>query len=89
MFSSPINVGEGFVVCEHGTLPVPAPATLRLLEGIPCFSSGVQKELATPTGVGMISALAEGFGSLPAMTVLASGYGVGDHVIPTTSYNFV
>lgn len=84
VFSSPINVGEGFVVCEHGTLPVPAPATLRLLEGIPCFSSGVQKELATPTGAGMISALAESFGSLPAMTVLASGYGVGDHVIPTT-----
>jgi uncharacterized protein (TIGR00299 family) protein len=84
VLSSPINVGEGFVTCEHGMLPVPAPATLRLLEGIPCFSTGVPKELATPTGAGMIATLSEGFGPLPAMTVLGSGYGAGGHIIPTT-----
>jgi len=84
VLASPINVGEGFVTCEHGTLPVPAPATLKLLEGVPCFSSGVAKELATPTGAALITELAEGFGPLPAMTVGKTGYGAGDHIIPET-----
>lgn len=84
VFSSPLNVGEGFVDCEHGTLPVPAPATLELLKGIPCFSSGVQKELTTPTGAAMIGFLAEKFQSLPRMKVLKVGYGAGDHVIKKT-----
>jgi uncharacterized protein (TIGR00299 family) protein len=81
VFSSPLNVGEGFVECEHGTLPVPAPATLNLLEGIPCFSSGIQKELTTPTGAGMIGFFADKFQSLPKMKIIKTGYGAGDHVI--------
>lgn len=81
IFSSPLNVGEGFVECAHGTLPVPAPATLRLLEGIPCFSTGIKKELVTPTGAGMIGFFAEKFQSLPEMKILKTGYGAGDHVI--------
>jgi len=81
VFSSPLNLGEGFVDCEHGTLPVPAPATLKLLEGIPCFSTGIQKELTTPTGAGMIGFFAEKFQSLPRMKLLKTGYGAGDHVI--------
>jgi pyridinium-3,5-bisthiocarboxylic acid mononucleotide nickel chelatase len=81
VFSSPLNVGEGFVECEHGTLPVPAPATLNLLEGIPCFSSGIKKELTTPTGAGMIGFFAEKFQSLPKMKIIKTGYGAGDHVI--------
>ncbi len=84
VFASPLNVGEGFVDCEHGTLPVPAPATLELLRGVPCFSSGVQQELTTPTGAAMIGHWAEGFGSLPEMTVLATGCGAGDHDVPET-----
>ena len=52
--SSPLNVGEGFVDCAHGRLPVPAPATLKLLKEIPVFSNGVKKELTTPTGAAMI-----------------------------------
>ncbi len=81
VISSPLNVGEGFVECAHGTLPVPAPATLRLLEGIPCFSTGIKKELVTPTGAGMIGFFAEKFSNLPRMKVLKSGYGAGDHVV--------
>ena len=81
VFSSPLNVGEGFVECAHGTLPVPAPATLRLLEGIPCFSTGIKKELVTPTGAGMIGYFAQKFQSIPMMKVLHTGYGAGDHVI--------
>jgi uncharacterized protein (TIGR00299 family) protein len=81
IISSPLNVGEGVVECAHGTLPVPAPATLRLLEGIPCFSTGIKKELVTPTGAGMIGFFAKKFQSLPMMKILKTGYGAGDHVI--------
>ncbi len=84
IFASPLNVGEGFVECEHGTLPVPAPATLKLLKGIPCFSSGVQKEMTTPTGAALIGHFAERFGSMPTMKITQAGYGAGDHIIEKT-----
>jgi len=79
--SSPINTGEGIVKCDHGVLPVPAPATLELLKGIPCYSSGVKKELTTPTGAAFIGNFAEKFGSLPNMEILSTGYGAGTHEI--------
>ena len=83
IYCSPLNVGEGFVECAHGCLPVPAPATLKLMKGIPTFSSGVKKELTTPTGAAMIGFYADQFGSLPAMKIIDDGYGAGDHIIPT------
>ena len=83
IYSSPLNVGEGFVECAHGYLPVPAPATLKLLKGIPTFSSGIKRELTTPTGAAMIGFYADQFGSLPAMKIIDDGYGAGDHIIPT------
>ena len=79
--SSPINTGEGIVKCGHGILPVPAPATLELLKGIPCYSRGVEKELTTPTGAAFIGHFAEKFGSLPSMDMLSAGYGAGTHEI--------
>ena len=81
IYSSPLNVGEGFVQCAHGSLPVPAPATLKLLQGVPVFSSGVKKELTTPTGAAMIGFYADKFGSLPTMKIVGDGYGAGDHII--------
>ncbi len=81
VISSALNTGEGTVNCEHGILPVPAPATLKLLEGVPCFSSGIKKELTTPTGAAMIQHFAKRFGSMPLMTVLKSGYGAGDYIV--------
>ena len=81
--SSPLNVGEGFVDCAHGRLPVPAPATLKLLKEIPVFSNGVKKELTTPTGAAMIGFYANKFESLPTMTITSEGYGAGSHVIPS------
>ena len=81
IISSPINTGEGVVKCGHGILPVPAPATLELLKGIPCYSSGVEKELTTPTGAAFIGHFAGEFGSLPNMDVLSTGYGAGTHDI--------
>ncbi len=80
--ASPLNVGEGSVQCAHGYLPVPAPATLKLLKGVPIFSSGIKKELTTPTGAAMIGFYADSFGSLPTMKIIDDGYGAGDHVIP-------
>jgi len=81
IYSSPLNVGEGFVDCAHGRLPVPAPATLKLLKGIPVFSSGVETELTTPTGAAMIGFYAEKFQSMPTMSISEDGYGAGSRII--------
>ncbi len=81
VLASPLNTGEGTVECDHGILPVPAPATLELLKGIPCYSSGIPYELTTPTGAAMIGFWADAFQSLPLMRVQNSGYGAGDHII--------
>ena len=78
VISSPLNVGSGTVRCAHGLLPVPAPATLSLLEGMPVYSEGSPMERVTPTGALLIKCLASGFGPLPAGKVLASGRGLGD-----------
>ncbi|MCD4690496.1 nickel pincer cofactor biosynthesis protein LarC [bacterium] len=75
--ASKIHVGTGFVECAHGTLPVPAPATIALLKGIPVYSRGVESELTTPTGAALIRVLAEDFGAMPEMRVEAVGYGAG------------
>ncbi len=56
---SKINVGGGFVNCEHGLLPVPAPATLSLMKGKPIYSSGVERELLTPTGAAILTSMGE------------------------------
>ncbi len=75
--ASPMNVGSGTVRMSHGTYPVPAPATLRLLEGVPVYSSGPATELVTPTGALLVSGYARSYGSMPAMTVTGVGYGAG------------
>ena len=82
VYASSINVGEGFVACAHGNMPVPAPATLKLLKGVPVFSNGIKKELTTPTGAAMIGFYADKFGSFPSMKIIKDGYGAGDHIIP-------
>ena len=75
--SSSINIGSGFVKCDHGTLPVPAPAVVEMLRGVPCFSSGTRQELTTPTGAAVIVTLANEFGSLPELKTDRVGYGAG------------
>ncbi len=74
---SPLNVGGGIVECAHGTFPVPAPATMDLLQGAPTYSSGMQMELVTPTGAALVRALDCTFGPSPAMRVDRIGYGAG------------
>jgi hypothetical protein len=77
VFCSPLHLGSGTVVAAHGTLPVPAPATLELVRGRPVYSSGAVGEFLTPTGAAILSTLADGFGPLPAMVPRAVGYGAG------------
>ena len=79
VYSSALNVGSGTVKTEHGMLPVPAPATSELLAGKPIYARGPALELTTPTGAAIATTLAAGFGALPPMRVIASGYGAGDH----------
>ncbi|HUL33898.1 MAG TPA: nickel pincer cofactor biosynthesis protein LarC [Candidatus Eisenbacteria bacterium] len=74
---SPLNVGGGTAKMAHGVLPVPAPATARLLLGKPTYSNGVQKELVTPTGAAIVATLCTDFGPQPPMSVSAIGYGAG------------
>ena len=75
--ASPLNVGSGTVRCEHGELPVPAPATVRLVEGAPIYSSGPPVERLTPTGALLVTGYAAAYGGVPPMTVRAVGYGAG------------
>jgi uncharacterized protein (TIGR00299 family) protein len=79
---SPLNVGGGTVKCAHGTLPVPAPATLKLLRDAPVYSSGPQVELVTPTGAAIVKTLSARFASFPAMKIEKTGYGAGTREFP-------
>ncbi len=74
---SPLPVGRGFVKAAHGRLPLPAPATLALLEGAPLYGVEVETELVTPTGAALVAALAAGYGPLPRLTLETAGYGAG------------
>jgi len=76
---SPVNVGSGTVKTAHGILPVPAPATARLLVNAPVYARGPAVELTTPTGAAVAVTLASGFGVLPSMKIARMGYGAGDH----------
>jgi uncharacterized protein (TIGR00299 family) protein len=77
IYASPLNLGSGTVKSEHGTLPVPAPATVEVLRHIPVYSTNIDFELTTPTGAVLISSLAEHFGPMPNMTVSQQGIGAG------------
>ncbi len=79
---SPLNVGGGTVKCAHGTLPVPAPATLKLLRNAPVYSSGPQVELVTPTGAAIVKTLSARFASFPMMKIEKAGYGAGTRDFP-------
>jgi len=82
VYSSPLHLGRGFVECAHGRFPVPAPATLELVRGVPTYGRDVEAELVTPTGAAIITTLAKGFGPSPTMEVEAIGYGAGYRDLP-------
>jgi len=77
LFASALPLGSGFTKAAHGVIPVPAPATLALLEGIPVFGSGVPRELVTPTGAVLLRRLVSSYGIMPPMVIRKVGCGVG------------
>lgn len=75
--ASAVNFGRGFIRTMHGTFPVPSPASLEILRGVPAAISTVEAELVTPTGAGILKTLARSFGAMPAMNIARIGYGAG------------
>lgn len=84
VFCSRLPLGSGFVQCAHGTLPLPAPATMEILRDVPTTACEIIGETVTPTGAALVKTLASGFGPMPAMRIQAVGYGAGqaDRKIP-------
>ena len=81
VFVSTVELGSGFAMCDHGKLPVPAPATAEMIKGIPVRKGGVDFEATTPTGAAILASLGTHFGNLPSFRTERSGYGIGrkDH----------
>lgn len=77
IYSSPVPLGRGFIKTEHGTIPLPGPATSELLAGVPIYGVDVERELVTPTGAAILATLVQSFGPIPHMTLVSSGYGAG------------
>lgn len=82
VLSSPLTTGTGFVQCAHGTIPVPAPATVELLYGVPYRHGDIPQEMVTPTGAAVLTTLCSEFGSMPEMITEAVGYGGGERKLP-------
>ena len=85
VLASPVHVGSGFVRCAHGVLPVPAPATAYLLQGIPSWSGEIEGELCTPTGAALLRHFVRKFVPMPVMATEKVGYGVGQKVFPAAN----
>ena len=77
IISSALPLGKGFVNCDHGMIPIPAPATMELLKNIPVYQTNADHEMVTPTGAAFISTVAEKFGEMPSMKIKRIGYGAG------------
>ncbi|MEO6908456.1 MAG: nickel pincer cofactor biosynthesis protein LarC [Abditibacteriaceae bacterium] len=82
IYASRLPLSTGFVDCAHGRMPVPAPAVMELLKGAPVYSSGLEGEMITPTGAGILAALCDHFGDAPAMTITQIGCGGGTRLWP-------
>lgn len=74
---SSLPVGHGFVKCDHGKMPLPAPATIELLKGIPVYNAGIEGEFVTPTGASIIKTVCTNFDGFPDISIEKIGYGSG------------
>jgi uncharacterized protein (TIGR00299 family) protein len=81
LFVSKMPVGKGIITSAHGKIPLPSPATIALLEGVPIYDSGQEVEMITPTGAALITSLCSSFGPMPSMIVERVGYGVGSRTL--------
>jgi pyridinium-3,5-bisthiocarboxylic acid mononucleotide nickel chelatase len=77
VYGSPLPLGGGFVEGAHGKIPLPAPATIALLKGVPIRGSEIEMELVTPTGALILTTICKSFGLIPPMTLTGVGYGAG------------
>lgn len=77
VFVSNIHIGTGHVKCDHGILPVPAPATMDILKGLPVYSKNIKSELVTPTGAAIIKEIGDEYGATPVLEIKNIGYGLG------------
>ena len=77
VLASPVHVGSGMVRCAHGLVPVPAPATAKLLEGVPSYGGSIRGELCTPTGAALLKHFVRAFGPMPVLIPEKTGYGMG------------
>lgn len=84
VISSSVQLGGGFVKCDHGMMPVPAPATAEILKGVPVKMGLVQSEMTTPTGAAILKALVSEYSDQMSMNIIKIGYGLGtrDHEFP-------
>lgn len=82
VYASPLPMGHGFVEAAHGTIPLPAPATVEILKGVPVYDAGIEGELVTPTGAAIVRSLTSDFGPMPTMKVESVGYGAGKSEFP-------
>jgi uncharacterized protein (TIGR00299 family) protein len=87
VLASPVSLGTGFTDSMHGRIPIPAPATLQLLRGIPVRGTSLPYELATPTGAAILSALAASFGPIPPSVLDGVGTGFGRRFVPEDGIN--
>lgn len=85
IWASPVHVGSGQVRCAHGVVPVPAPATERLLTGLPWYGGDIRGELCTPTGAALLAHLVQHFGPMPALSWQKTGYGIGTKEFPAAN----
>lgn len=77
VFASPLPLGSGFAKTQHGQIPLPSPATVELLKGVPVYGSGTASEMVTPTGAALLREFVRRFGPIPAMEITKIGYGAG------------
>ncbi len=77
VIASPVRTGFGHVHCAHGILPVPAPATVQLLQGVPCYAGDIQGEMLTPTGAALLREIVSEFKEMPILSIEKIGYGMG------------
>lgn len=84
VYASALHTGKGLTYSEHGIIPIPAPATLEILKGVPCYTQGIEQELVTPTGAAIIKSYSRHFGEFPLLSIERVGYGAGqkDLTIP-------
>ncbi len=87
LYSSPLPTPRGFVKCAHGRLPLPAPAVCEILSGVPCYGVDQTCELVTPTGAALLKVLSRGFGPMPPMSIISTGYGAGSHELSDNTPN--